>query len=79
MTDWQPLKTAPKDGSPVLLWARLGSHPPEGESFFPIVGFWHRSVGRWKVAPEVLNAPEDLIPTYWAPSPKPPGQGRAAQ
>jgi hypothetical protein len=71
MTDWQPIDTAPKDRTAVLLWARLHAHPPERDSFFEVVGFYHRASGveRWKTR----ETDEDLIATHWAPIPKPPG------
>lgn len=72
MTDWKPIDTAPKDGTAVLLWARLSTYPPEPDNYFRIVGFWHRAIARWKVAPEHLNAQEELIATHWAPLPQPP-------
>jgi hypothetical protein len=72
MTDSKTIESAPKDGTPVLLWARLSSYPPEPDNYFWIVGFWHGSIARWKVAPEQLNAQEELIATRWAPLPKPP-------
>jgi hypothetical protein len=72
MTEWKPEESAPKDGTVVLLWARLGSYPPESDNYFRIVGFWHRSIGKWKVAPEHLNPQEELHATHWAPIPKPP-------
>lgn len=37
----------------------------------PIVGFWHKDIGRWKVAPEHLSG-EELIPTYWMKIPEVP-------
>lgn len=71
MTHWEPERTAPKDGRAVLLWARLSSHPPEPNSHFPIVGFWHQTIMCWKVAPECLNPQEGLIATHRAQLPKP--------
>jgi hypothetical protein len=73
MTDWEPMNTAPKDGRPLLLWARLRAHPPEKDSFFEIVGFFHRASGveRWKGR----ETEEDLEAKYWAPISKPPGMG----
>jgi len=74
MTDWQLIKSAPKDGSTVLLWARLRAHPPERDSFFEVVGFFHRASGveRWKSR----ETDEDLDATHWAPLPKPPRGGQ---
>jgi len=39
-----------------------------------VVGFWHREIERWKVAPEYLNREEDLHPFHWMELPKPPGE-----
>ena len=77
MIKWQSMDTAPQDGRPVLLWARLSSYPPEPNDHFPIVGFWHRAIMRWKVAPENLNPQEALIATHWAPLPAKPPEDRA--
>jgi hypothetical protein len=71
VTIWKPIETAPKDGTVVLLWARL-SKPPSPNDFHRIVGFWHRSIHQWKVSPEHLNGEEVLIASYWAPLPEPP-------
>jgi hypothetical protein len=72
MNDWNFIETAPKDGTLVLLWARLGSNPPSANDFYPIVGFWHSLIEPWKVAPEHLNQEEHLIASFWAPIPAPP-------
>ena len=65
MTDWKPIESAPRDGSSVLLWARLRSVPPGNNDFYPIVGAWNKSIERWKVAPELLNRPEVLDARFW--------------
>lgn len=72
MTSWKTINTAAKDGTPVLLWARLKNGPPENPAFYPIVGFWHRLIEKWKVAPEHLNQEEELIASHWAALPEPP-------
>lgn len=72
MTSWNPINTAPRNGRPLLLWARFKSSPPGEATFYPVVGFWHRSIDRWKVAPEDLNGSEELIATHWAALPEPP-------
>ena len=72
MTSWKPIEDAPKDGRSVLLWARFKSAPAERDDFrFPVVGFWHKSIERWKVAPELLSK-EELSPTYWTELPSEP-------
>lgn len=74
MADWQPIETAPKDGSVVL-----GCYPPP----------WHESWSRWR-APQAVywgvyhpNAPGKMTwrngadgrpvsVTHWMPLPEPP-------
>jgi hypothetical protein len=75
--NWKPIEDAPKNGTPVLLWARLKNSPPTGNDFYPIVGFWHRSIQQWKVSPEHLNQKEELIASYWTALPEPPNSLRA--
>lgn len=57
-TKWQPIETAPRDGTPVLLWG------PWGE-----VGMWCYShpIG-WNDGYEALMHP----PTHWMPLPEAP-------
>jgi hypothetical protein len=69
MTNWKAIEDAPKDGRSVLLWARLKTMPAEQDDFgYPIVGFWVRNIGS-KVAPELLNPDEELLPIYWTELP----------
>ena len=42
------------------------------DDYSPIVGFWHKSIERWKVAPEHLNREEELGPSHWVEIPEPP-------
>ena len=77
MTSWKPIEDAPKNGTPVLLWARLKTSPPGDDDFYAIVGFWHHSIQRWKVSPEHLNREEDLVASLWSPLPEPPKSPRA--
>ena len=69
-TDWKPIDDAAKNGTPVLLWARLKSDI--SGNCYQIVGLWQASVERWKASPEHLSRWEDLIPSYWMPLPEPP-------
>ena len=57
MSDWQPIDTAPKDGTEVLLWwfrrHVVGSY---------VAGGWtDESLGQY-----------DVSPTHWMPLPEPP-------
>jgi hypothetical protein len=72
MSKWQPEESAPKDGTSVLLWARLWASPLEPNSFFEVVGYFHRASGveRWKTK----ETDEDLKATHWAPLPLPPAR-----
>jgi hypothetical protein len=72
MKNWEPIETAPTDGTPVLLWARLKTSPSSEDDFYSIVGFRHQSIQRWKVWPELLNREEDLIPSFWTALPETP-------
>lgn len=61
MTDWQPIETAPKDGTRVLT-AKVGG--PVGMSF------WLTSSEKWwdGLSGHSRNSP----PTHWMPLPHPP-------
>jgi hypothetical protein len=72
MMDWKTMKSAPRDGSSMLLWARLTSVPPTNDDFYPIVGSWNKSIQRWKVAPDLLNKAEVLDARYWTELPNSP-------
>ena len=64
---WQPIETAPKDGTRVLL-------------FFPgfvipvWVGDWHEG---WRPEYGVRTPPIEDDPTHWMPLPAPPGKEAA--
>lgn len=73
---WQPIETAPKDGTEVLLWfaqfetRRIGAWMPWGDSSYPFLwqdchgGNLHRP---WKYEDENYD-----YPTHWHPLPEPP-------
>jgi hypothetical protein len=71
MTNWKPIEDdPPKDGRPVLLWARLKRAPAEKDApSYPIVGHWDN--WQWQATPDLLSS-EPLIPTFWAEIPEPP-------
>lgn len=68
MSDWQPIDTAPKDGTHVLLvWPTSG----------PLVGYWFGGDGaRGECAPPGWRGAEYhsrlVPPTHWLPLPERP-------
>jgi hypothetical protein len=81
---WQPIETAPKDGTVVLLTAFDEDGRPFGEEWpcywghiqqnglFPgVTGMWTVTGGgvTWS------EAPEEGGPTHWRPLPPAPGEG----
>jgi len=69
---WQPIESAPKDGSFILLWERFSSSP--------FVGYWLKNGGWYPQTEFVLvigdayltdNISQSLI-THWMPLPNPP-------
>jgi hypothetical protein len=75
---WQPIETAPKDGSEILLYTSYEAELPDEESFssvqigswddgnidVPIGSVWYRAPG-W-------DCPVVGKPTHWMPLPEPP-------
>jgi len=62
-SNWKPIKTAPKDGDPVLL-AEPECEPGE---FFIFVGYYE--LGCWQA---VAGDGDDQNPTWWMPLPEMP-------
>ncbi len=65
---WQPIETAPKDGTPLLLFGRVAY----SQELAQYVGFW----GRWDSAGGefetwICSGPH-WKPTHWMPLPDPP-------
>lgn len=62
--DWQPIETAPKDGTPILGW------PGTMNGYPYVVQYSH---GLWREADgELYHLYE---PTHWMPLPEPPALG----
>lgn len=61
MSNWQPIETAPKDGTEVLIWVELH-------------GFMRRAVSHYagQYADWVIPGIAGLNPTHWMPLPEPP-------
>jgi hypothetical protein len=64
MSEWQPIETAPKDGTPVFIaWA--------GTNFHPMVA--HAEDGVWGyLMPDLAFYHASRPPTHWMPLPPPP-------
>ena len=63
--DWQPIETAPKDGTSVLLWSV--------EIREPVIGCWstaHATIREWWV--DSWGPPGFDDPTHWMPLPEGP-------
>jgi hypothetical protein len=58
MSEWQPLSTAPRDGTPVDLWHKKGFRITET--------WWDKADAIWSC---VMS---DVDFTHWMPLPKPP-------
>jgi hypothetical protein len=72
MADWQPIETAPKDGTPVDLWCvhfdkdTLPCRKPD--MVFVEGAGWRYSIGR-----VLMDRLENVrTPTHWMPSPAAP-------
>lgn len=69
MSDWQPIETAPKDGTPIKL---LIPYSPEifPESDCTDRGFWSAEDSCFRFDGD--DGPDDIQPTHWMPLPEPP-------
>lgn len=74
LVDWQLIKTAPKDGTRILLWFT------DGREF--VTAFWDTKEGDWwsdPYDPHRLHNPswegDATAPTNWAPGPEGPKPG----
>lgn len=73
MSDWQPIGTAPKDGTRILAWAnRLGW---ERDGYSCVTVEWHGH--RWAVMgardnKEWPDTKDECSPSHWMPLPSAP-------
>jgi hypothetical protein len=73
--NWKTPDSAPKDGTPLLLFAKL-DYPQEEPG--PIVGHWDSAVHQWRPLPELLDKGVKLVLSYWTDIPELP-TGRASE
>ena len=65
MSEWQPISTAPKDGTRVLLSAHDWREP--------VIGSFRPDTGPWYHGDEETDLPYgECKPTHWMPLPAPP-------
>jgi len=80
-SEWQPIETAPKDGTRILALLRWGySDGTAGEA--QTVIYWYGG-GLFWVVPIPMNYVQgldsDVAPTHWMPLPKPPERVREVE
>lgn len=68
MDKWQPIETAPKDGSMLLVYGRPFSDDGQGYAKAAHVAWWEDSDECW--TPQSHAAWTE--PTHWMPLPEPP-------
>jgi len=74
-TGWQPIATAPKDGTAILIWqprtdfVRSVREWKNCDDSRYAVGYWRTWVGSWGNRNDA-----DVEPTHWQPLPSPPLQ-----
>jgi len=69
---WQPIETAPKDGTPVLL--AIPWHG-EGRGYLRFIGRWDWNCNRWEKGESNRTYFTERMQaafTHWMPLPKPP-------
>jgi hypothetical protein len=68
--NWQPIETAPKDGTPILGYR-------DGQMTTVVWKRWGEWAGEWcLVAPGYYAEADDWEPTDWTPLPDPPPEDR---
>lgn len=69
---WQPVETAPKDGTKILLgWFPETAYEGASTMQSQEVAFWHSIHQQW-CGRELLKSAGPFSPTHWQPLPKPP-------
>jgi hypothetical protein len=62
---WQPIETAPKDGTPLILFARA----KHATASAPVIGWWLPDMG-WIESAYTPNHPVGIVPSHWMPRPE---------
>lgn len=79
MSEWKPFETAPKDGSPILVYERGIAHRMTGRVIHEpemLIVRWEADGGYWALIPSGSYAEDNeaLLSTasHWRPLPEPP-------
>lgn len=69
---WQPIETAPKDGTDIIV---LLTHMERPRAW---TGRWHKGLKRWSIdhGMQRYQPAEMAYPTHWMPLPQPPTEGK---
>jgi len=75
MTEWQPIETAPRDGTVFDVW--LGDADASDVDFYCTPGTrrspgWHWFNDKFRPKVNSLQIPTFVTPTHWTPLPEPP-------
>jgi hypothetical protein len=69
--DWQPIETAPKDGTRVLVYSNDKRQAVAYCDLINMGGFYDEPIRVWNVN-GWLSGDTGFIPTHWMPLPEPP-------
>lgn len=69
MNEWQPIESAPKDGSSILAWPCYSGNGVSQVQWRDM----KRTPGRWE---HQWGRGVPVEPTHWMPLPKPPTKGQ---
>jgi hypothetical protein len=75
MTEWQPIETAPKDGTLVLLYGPCGwdTNVDEYDDKMVRVGSYEEFFDKYVWLSDTANPYQDrILATHWMPLPNPP-------
>lgn len=68
--EWQPIDTAPKDGTVVYVWLSVKLNKYAAFDFNMKLAQWLADAGEWRIEGVGGNVPQR--PTHWMPLPSPP-------
>lgn len=72
-TNWQPIDTAPKDGTKIDIWAKTWAASSDTFQFERFTNcLWMKGDSMSGSSARWLNVPTSYHPTHWMPLPEPP-------